>query len=201
MAVFSLITFSGQAEKVINIIMKILTTPNPILTQPASLVEKIDKKVLAFIEEMKQTLLAAENPKGVGLAAPQVGQNLRIFLTKPFLKSEISVFINPEIIWKSAELSQGVSERNNKLEGCLSIPSVWGLVKRHKSLRLKYQSIDGKWRKQQFTGFMATIIQHEMDHLDGQLFSSRVLEQKGKFYKITKNDEGKEVLAEIVIWK
>lgn len=179
--------------------MKILTTPNPILTQPASLVEKIDKKVLAFIEEMKQTLLAAENPKGVGLAAPQVGQNLRIFLTKPFLKSEISVFINPEIIWKSAELSQGVSERNNKLEGCLSIPSVWGLVKRHKSLRLKYQSIDGKWRKQQFTGFMATIIQHEMDHLDGQLFSSRVLEQKGKFYKITKNDEGKEVLAEIVI--
>jgi len=146
---------------------------------------------------MKKTLLATENPKGVGLAAPQIGESLKIFITKPFPKSEIQVFLNPEIIWKSEKLTEGVPERENKLEGCLSVPGIWGLVRRHQSIKLKYLSPDGKIRVQKFSGFLATIIQHEMDHLEGRLFSARVLEQHGKFYKIEKNAEGKEFLQEL----
>lgn len=177
--------------------MPILITPNPILTQPAKPVEKIDKKVLEFIEEMKKILIETENPKGVGLAAPQVGKPWRIFITRPHPKSEIQVFINPEIIWKSKEMTNGVPERENKLEGCLSIPGVWGLVKRYQTIKLKYKTPDGKLHTKKFSGFLATIIQHEMDHLNGRLFPNHVLEQKGKFYKIIKDNNDKENLQEI----
>ncbi|MFH0864301.1 MAG: peptide deformylase [Candidatus Gottesmanbacteria bacterium] len=176
--------------------MNIVTTPNSVLIQPSQPVGKIDKKILDSIEEMKKTLLSADKPKGVGLAAPQIGKPLRIFITKPFPKSEITIFINPEIIWQAKEMTNGVPERDNKLEGCLSIPKIWGIVKRSISLKLKYQTPDTKIHTKVFSGFMATIIQHEMDHLDGRLFSSRVLEQKGKFYKTTKDEDGKEILEE-----
>ncbi|MBI5465079.1 peptide deformylase [Candidatus Gottesmanbacteria bacterium] len=196
--------------------MKILTTPNPILTHPAKPVEKIDKKVLEFIEEMKKTLLATENPKGVGLAAPQLAKPWQIFIARPIVgskPSKIQVFINPEIIWKSKELTEGVPERetkqspvpdgtgqsfsSNKLEGCLSIPGIWGYIKRHQTIKLKYKTPDNKTHTKKFSGFLATIIQHEMDHLEGRLFSARVLEQHGKFFKIEKNVEGKETLQEM----
>ena len=176
--------------------MKIVITPNPVLITPSQPILKIDNKVLEIIAEMKTTLLDAQNPKGVGLAAPQIGKALRIFITKPTEKSPISVFINPQILEKSTEMTNGVPERENKLEGCLSIPGVWGVVHRHLSLKLKYQDESGKIHTQKFTGFMATIIQHETDHLDGRLFSSRVIEQKGKFYKNAKDEEGKEILEE-----
>lgn len=177
--------------------MEIIITPSPVLIQPSRPVGKIDKKILGIIEEMKKALLGAKNPKGVGLAAPQIGKPWRIFITKPWPKSEIKVFINPEIIWQSEEKTNGVPERENKLEGCLSIPGIWGHIKRHQTIKLRYKSLDNKTHTQKFSGFLATIIQHEMDHLDGRLFPSRVLEQKGKFYKIRKDNEGKEVLEEM----
>ncbi len=177
--------------------MEIVKIPHPVLFQKARPVEKIDKKILELVEEMKKTLLAAENPKGVGLAAPQVGKSLRIFLTKPYPKSKIGVFINPELKDQSEELTSGVPERDNKLEGCLSIPKIWGVVKRHEKVTLKYQTPDDKTHLKRFFGFMATIIQHEMDHLDGRLFSSRTVEQKGQFYQMQKDKEGKEELVGI----
>ena len=177
--------------------MKIIITPNQILTTPSQPIEKIDKEVLDFIEGMKQALLSTTTPKGVGLAAPQVGKNWQIFLTKPSEKSEIKVFLNPEIIEKSKELPINLPERKNPLEGCLSIPSVWGIVKRYQTIKLKYKTPDGKTHTQQFSRFLATIIQHEMDHLQGRLFPSRTLEQKGKLYQVKKGREGKEKLEEI----
>lgn len=177
--------------------MKIIITPNPILTTPSQPVKKIDKEVLNFIEGMKQTLLSTTAPKGVGLAAPQVGKNWQIFLTKPSEKSEIKVFLNPEIIGKSEELTTSVPERKNPLEGCLSIPGAWGTVKRYQTIKLRYKTPDNRAHTQQFSGFMATIIQHEMDHLEGRLFPSRTLEQKGKLYQVKKGREGKEELEEI----
>lgn len=177
--------------------MQILTTPNPILTHPAQPVEKINQKILEFIEEMKKTLLATGNPKGVGLAAPQLGKPWQIFLTKPWPRSEVQVFINPEIIWRSEELTNGVPQRKNKLEGCLSIPGIWGMVKRYQIIKLSYKTPDNKQHIKKFSGFLATIIQHEMDHLNGRLFPSRVLEQKGKFYKIERVSGGKEILQEL----
>ena len=185
---------------------QIVKVPNDILTTPARPIDKIDRKVLEFVEGMKKTLVGTKNPKGVGLAAPQVGRGLRIFIAKPTPKAPFSVFINPQIIWTSDDKTDGVprpasSEKpDNKFEGCLSIPNVWGIVQRHQSLKVTYQDEAGKKHTKTFKGFLATIIQHEVDHINGILFTQRVLEQKNKLYKITGQDkEGKDMFEEIEI--
>ena len=177
----------------------IVCAPSSVLTSLAQTVTIFDKRLEVLIGEMKTTLLATKNPKGVGLAAPQIGLPLRIFITRPKEELAMRVFINPEITSQSEEETDGVPERENKLEGCLSIPKIWGKVKRAKKLSLRYQDEKGNIHKEKFSGFMATIIQHETDHTDGILFTQRVLEQKGKMYQTGKNEEGKEVLEEITI--
>lgn len=192
----------------------ILITPNPILSTPTKEVKVIDKKVRQIIEKLKEILINTNNPKGVGLAAPQIGIPLRIFITRPTPSSPIDVFINPEITWKSAEISEierpnekksslkkegPASPAGRKLEGCLSIPNVWGHLKRPVRVKLRYMNIDGNIKEEEFSGFMATIIQHETDHLTGILFTQRVLEQKEKFYRIEKDEKGGEKLVEIEI--
>lgn len=180
--------------------MQIVKVPSPILTRPSKSIGSIDKNVLDFIDIMRQTLVGTKNPKGVGLAAPQAGKNVQIFVTRPSEKSPISVFINPEVLSKSTEKTDGVPQRANKFEGCLSIPNVWGVVHRHQSVRLSYQTPDGKKHTRTFTGFLATIIQHEIDHINGILFTQRVLEQKNKLYKISgKDKEGNDIFEEIEV--
>lgn len=177
----------------------IVQLPDPILTTPTKRVVSFDKKLKAMIADMKKALLSAKKPKGVGLAGPQTGFRYRIFLTKPTEKDNIRVFINPEILALSKKTTEGVPERENKLEGCLSIPDVWGKVKRSLSLTLRYQDEKGVIHEEKFSGFHATIIQHETDHLNGVLFTHRVLEQKGKFYQGSQDENGKEVLEELEI--
>jgi len=177
----------------------IVVTPNPILSVPARTVTSFDKRLIKLIRDMKKALLGAKNPKGVGLAAPQIGEHWRIFITRPTEKSDIRVFINPEIIKRSDGKTDGVPERENKLEGCLSIPKIWGRVERTQSLTLRYQDETGNPHEEQFTGFLATIIQHETDHTNGVLFVQRVLEQKGKLYQSAKDEDGKETLEEVTI--
>ncbi len=185
----------------------IICIPNPVLTKPAQTVNKIDKKILAIIDRMKKALVEAKKPKGVGLAAPQIGEPYRIFITKPSENSPIDIFINPEIVWKSKELSEIVREHDNKsdikrerkLEGCLSIPNIWGYLKRHNKVRIKFMDIEGKTQEKEYTGFMATIIQHEVDHLNGILFTQRVLEQQQKLYEIEDDGKGGERLVEITL--
>ena len=183
----------------------IVKIPNPILTAPAKAIAKIDKKILGFIEQMKLTLINTKNPKGVGLAAPQIGIGLKIFITRPTGASPIGVFINPEITWKSKELSDikrvTVDAKNQahdkKLEGCLSIPNVWGYLKRSNRVKLRYMNINGNIEEKEFTDFEATIVQHETDHLNGILFPKRVLEQNRKLYRIDKTENEEEKLVEI----
>jgi peptide deformylase len=175
----------------------IVKVPNAVLTSAAKPVTNFDKRLTRLIDDLKTTLVATRNPKGVGLAAPQIGEPYRVFVTRPREKDAIRVFINPEITIRSDGLTDGVPERNNKLEGCLSIPTVWGRVKRASSLTLTYQDEQGESHEEAFTGFLATIIQHETDHLNGTLFTHRVLEQQGKFYQAGKDEDGKEVLEEI----
>ena len=175
----------------------IVTVPSTVLSTPAKPVEKFDKKLAEHIRDMKDALKRTVNPKGVGLAAPQIGISLRIFITRPTEKSAIRVFINPEITKKSEDVTDGVPERENKLEGCLSIPAIWGKVRRVRSLTLHYTDETGKKQTEEFSGFMATIIQHETDHINGVLFTQRVLEQKGKLYETTKDENGKEVMERL----
>lgn len=190
-------------------VLSIVTAPNAVLSQIAQPVKKLDREILSLIEGMKEALLATSDPKGVGLAAPQVGKSLSLFIMKPWEKSPITVCIDPEIAWESNEKTEeGVPERKNKLEGCLSLPTVWGNVKRAKQVKLRYQTLPNfpdhlnlpnklQTQTKTFSGFAATIVQHEIDHLNGILFPKRVLEQKGKLYKSKKDEKQEEVFEEI----
>lgn len=185
----------------------IVTVPNKVLTTPARPVVRIDNKIKKIIAQMKNDLINKENPKGVGLAAPQIGISLRLFIIKPTESPSISVFINPEIIFASKELAEierpkngkiGI-RREKKLEGCLSIPNVWGYLKRPKKVKLRYLDEKGVKQEKEFSGFEATIVQHETDHINGILFTQKVLEQKQKLYRIEEDEKGEEKLIEIEI--
>lgn len=199
-------------------VFKIVTAPNPVLSDIAKPISRVDSSVITIIEEMKKTLAATTDPKGVGLAAPQVGKSLQIFIAKPTDKSEVVVFINPQILEKSSKVDYvkrpkkdistpasqaergGLGKKaSKKLEGCLSLPAIWGPVLRSSSLTLSYLDENGKTHKQKFNGFLSTIVQHEMDHLNGVLFPKRVLEQKGILYRSSKNDKGEDVFEEIEV--
>lgn len=194
--------------------MKIVQAPNTVLSQVAKPIEKVDSSILNLIAEMKKTLSETKDPEGVGLAAPQVGKSLRIFIAKPNPKSKMQIFINPVILAQNnaeqdaekrrdkiqrsfASSSEKFSDRHTKLEGCLSLPTIWGTVKRPNNLTLKFLDQQRILRQQTFSGLLAIIIQHEIDHLNGILFPKRVLEQKGKLYQSKKNEKKEDVFQEL----
>jgi len=175
----------------------IVHIPHTVLSTPTKKITVFDKKLKAIVLDMKETLLAARNPKGVGLAATQVGLGLQLFLTHASAKDPIRVFINPEITHKEPPVD--TAKKSEHLEGCLSIPNIWGDVKRSPTLTIKYQDEEGKHHEETISGFLAVIIQHEYDHIQGVLFTQRVLEQKNKLYQNAKDENGKEILEEISI--
>lgn len=174
--------------------LKIVHAPAPVLTKGVRQVKKIDKKIRELVYDMEETLIAQTDPQGVGLAAPQIDVDLAIFIIKPTLKSETLVFINPKILETKAKglaspaATKKDDEEDVKLEGCLSIPKIWGPVTRNAKVLLEYQDLTGEKHTEWFSGFKAVIIQHETDHLNGILFTERVLEQKNKLYE-EKNGE------------
>lgn len=173
--------------------MNIVSIPNPVLFQKAEAVKTLTPKIKKFLAEMTDVLAKADNPKGIGLAAPQVGLSLRIFIIRLKENAPLHVFINPDII----ESSKECEEKPDMLEGCLSIPTIWGPVKRHKTLRLRFMDLTGTVQEKTFSKMMATAIQHEMDHLDGTLFTTRVLEQQGKLFRMEKDEKGETVFKEV----
>ncbi|MFI5265417.1 MAG: peptide deformylase [Candidatus Levyibacteriota bacterium] len=188
----------------------IVTTPSPILIGKTKRVTHFDRKLHEILKNMHDTLVATTDPVGVGLAAPQVGLPIKIFQMKPTGKAMVTSFINPEIIATSHELSVPAFTNSKKieakkprkgklLEGCLSIPNIWGHVTRKKEVKLSWQDEEGKKHTKEFLGFPAVIIQHEMDHLQGVLFTKHVMEQKEKLYKSSKDEEGADVFDEIKI--
>lgn len=173
--------------------MKIVQAPDAVLSAKAAPIKKIDKEVLALIEDMKHTLLVASDPEGVGLAAPQVGRSVQLFIIKPEKNAPFSVFMNVKVKILSEKTVRKGKSGHAKLEGCLSIKDVWGTVARAKKIEVSYMDETGKTHTQTFSGWVATIIQHEQDHLDGILFPRRVLEQGGKLYKSHKDKNGEEI--------
>ena len=179
----------------------ILTAPNPILRQVCKPVINLDKKVLNIIRDMQEALIAAKNPQGVGLAAPQIGILLRIFMIRPLPDRTITTFINPEII-KFSQALQSPEGKKGVYEGCLSLPRHYAPLTRAMSVTVKFQTLTtspltplqnfGEGNKrgevvektEVFSGFPAHIIQHELDHLNGILFIDRVLQQNSKLYKL-----------------
>ncbi|HMD82761.1 MAG TPA: peptide deformylase [Anaerolineales bacterium] len=151
----------------------IVTLPEPVLKRKAHAVTKFDKNLQTLIDDMIETMRAAP---GVGLAAPQIGLSERIIVIE-YLENEededkedapkkVWAVLNPEIIKTSEETLMGV-------EGCLSIPNLVGEVERHAAVQVKGLNRHGKPTKIKAKGWLARIFQHEIDHLNGVLFTDR----------------------------
>lgn len=138
-------------------VLNILTLPNPILRQKASDVTCFDASLHALIKDMFETCVAYN---GIGLAAPQVGVLQNILVVS--YKKRRFVLINPKIVQKSSTTSQ-------REEGCLSLPTLLVDVVRAKSIVVVAQDETGNSIRLEESGLVATIIQHEMDHLNGVL--------------------------------
>jgi peptide deformylase len=168
-------------------IRKILRSGDPKLREISKPVTKIDSKITELIRDLKETLAIQKDPEGVGLAAPQIGKNLRIFVAN--YKQLNRVVINPEILETKIEKiktkqSKKGREKQEILEGCLSLPNYYGPLKRINTVKIKYLNEEGKETIEEFKGFDAQIILHEIDHLNGVLFLDRLLEQKKPLYKL-----------------
>lgn len=184
--------------------LPIVQAPKPVLASVASPILKVDKTITSLIKEMTESLLNAKDPEGVGLAAPQVGKSLQLFIVKESKKDPLMVFINPKLIIPKGEklaTNDDPDEKHKevKLEGCLSLQDIWGIVHRFPKVEVAYMDEKGEKHQDVFDGFMATIIQHEVDHLQGILFPRRVLEQKGQLYKSVKNKKGEMEFEEISV--
>lgn len=140
----------------------ILHYPDKRLREPAQPVTRFDAELARLLEDMAETMYAAP---GVGLAAPQIGVPLRIFVidvaTGDDQPSEFRVFINPELVETQGEVCNE--------EGCLSFPGVQEEVWRAERVRVRAQDAKGEWFELNADGFLAIAVQHEHDHLIGKL--------------------------------
>mgnify|MGYP001617026553 CR=1 FL=1 len=146
--------------------MEIVKQPNNILSKKLESVNQITPEIKGLISDMRKVM--KEN-NGIGLAANQVGQDLKIFVIEENLAKEAGVpdaFMNPEITDYSKENS--VEE-----EGCLSIPGYWVNIPRSKKIMFKALDENGKKIKFKAKNLLARVIQHEVDHLNGMLISDK----------------------------
>jgi peptide deformylase len=173
-------------------VRKIIQSGDPILRTKSKPIAVVDKKVESLINDLKDTLAIQKDPEGIGLAAPQIGKNLQIFVCN--YKKFNRVVINPKIL-KITEMSKAEKEKKSKreiLEGCLSLPYYYGPLKRAKKVNVEYLNEKGEKVTEEFVDFDAQIILHEIDHLNGILFIDHLLKEKKPLYKV-ENDEWEEV--------
>lgn len=139
---------------------QILTAQDPALHKVCRPVTKFDEKLHALLEDMKETMVEAN---GVGLAAPQVGILRRIVVID--LGEEIIELVNPEILETSGE--------QDGMEGCLSVPEEYWLVKRPNVVKARAQDRNGDWFEIEGEELIARCICHECDHLDGHIYTEK----------------------------
>lgn len=171
---------------------KVVTPPHPVLRQKARPVANFGPELQELIEDMVETMRSAQ---GVGLAANQVAVPAQVIVVEmPLMESEdpdepspvehageLFVLVNPHITWHSRETVDGV-------EGCLSIPGVVGEVERYAKVRVEGLDRHGKRFQMRFQDWMARIFQHEVDHLNGILFTDHI-EDPEKIWQVTPGEE------------
>ena len=155
-------------------ILPIYTYGQPVLKRVADDITMDYADLADLVANMWETMY---NAKGVGLAAPQVGRSIRLFMIdteqlegdddEPDFKGIKRVFINAHIV-------EETGDRWEYEEGCLSIPNIRGDVARNEHIRLRYMDKDFKEHEEEFTGINARVIQHEYDHIDGVLFTEKL---------------------------
>lgn len=144
--------------------LRVIRYPDPRLKEVCTPVDVVEETVAALVRRMAERMFAAN---GVGLAAPQVGVTVRLFLASPmFLPDDLHIYINPKIVRREGVVSEE--------EGCLSFPGIFCKVKRAERVTVEALDLDGKPFTQTVEGLHARIIQHENDHLDGILLADRM---------------------------
>ena len=192
--------------------MEVVKAPDVKLRVKTKPVKKIKNGLLNTLSQMVKLTKTFKDPEGVGLAATQIGLDESFFIArlhdsenippsepgqrssrwKNYNKDFVAI-INPKILSAS-------KATKTYFEGCLSVPDIWGQLKRYVGIKVSYQDISGNRITKTLKGIPAWIFQHETDHLNGVLFSDRVLQQKGKFYKFTGKDKtGTDTFEEITI--
>ncbi|WP_050614726.1 peptide deformylase [Bacillus testis] len=145
-------------------ILPIVLAPNDLLEKKCEKVDVFDKKLAKLLDDMYETMIKED---GVGLAAPQVGVGRRIAIVEIDEETGTLEMINPKVIdYKGAAVD---------IEGCLSFPGLYGEVERPDYVKIQAQDRDGNWYEAEAKDFFARAILHEMDHLDGVLFTSKVI--------------------------
>lgn len=168
-------------------IYPIVVYGDPVLKREADDIEEGSLDMIKLRDDMFETM---EEASGIGLAAPQIGKSIRMFVVDgraiedEGMEDFRKVFVNPEMVWERGE--KWVFE-----EGCLSIPGIREEVSRHETIRINYLDENFEEHEEEFDGMKARIIQHEYDHIEGKLFTDyltpfkkRIL--KGKLGNITK---------------
>jgi peptide deformylase len=156
-------------------VLEIRKFPEPVLRKKAVPVEEINGAIKTLIDDMVDTMYAAS---GIGLAAPQIGESLRLIVSDVSVNEErrpLIVLINPEIVYSEGKVS---SE-----EGCLSIPGYVSTIERASIVHVKGFDREGKEVEIEATGLLARALQHEIDHLDGILFVDRLSPIKREFFR------------------
>lgn len=160
-------------------ILPIVAYGDPVLRKVAEDIDPTLPEYKTLADNMFETMYQAN---GVGLAAPQIGKAIRLFVVdaEPMdeekLKGFKKVFVNAHIVESKGE-DWGYEE------GCLSIPGIRGEVKRPETILLRYQDLDGKTYEEEFTGMAARVIQHEYDHIEGILFTDHLSPLRKKLLK------------------
>ncbi|HEY5064932.1 MAG TPA: peptide deformylase [Xanthobacteraceae bacterium] len=166
---------------------EIIILPDKRLRLKSEPIKRIDATIRKLVNDLFETMYEAP---GIGLAAIQIGVPKRVVtmdLSKKEDDHKPQIFINPEVIWKSAETSKYE-------EGCLSIPEFYEEVERPAQVKVKYLDIDGNTQEIEASGLLATCLQHEIDHINGVLFIDYISKLKRdrivkKFAKAAKKEE------------
>jgi peptide deformylase len=157
-----------------NMVKEIKVFPDPVLYGENSNIDRITEAVRELARDMTDTMY---EKGGIGLAAPQVGENCQLVtvdVSGPQRREELLVMVNPEIIEAKGEVE---SE-----EGCLSLPDFKGTVRRAEEVTVSWRDLDGGIRQMQASGLLACCLQHEIDHLRGVLLVDQVGRLKRNMY-------------------
>lgn len=168
----------------------IITLPNPHLREKSRRVGLITPEIRTIAEDMISATLdwddSRDHEVGVALAAVQIDRRKKIVIVRNDYENKedrsFTVFINPEITKKEGKIVADY-------EGCLSVPFIYGKVKRYSKVRVKAIGLDGKAFRVTAEGFLARIFQHEIDHTEGVVFIDHIRENPDAFYKL--NEDGK----------
>lgn len=173
-------------------IRKVLDAKAPSLRQKSKPVVAVDKKVKSLIADLKDTLASQNDPEGVGLAAPQIGKNVRVFVINH--KGLERVIMNPKVVSISSKKASITDKNKNQiLEGCLSVPHIYGPLRRAKSVTIEYLAETGEIKTETFENFGAQIVLHEIDHLEGILFIDKIIASGGHLFKHNPDDSWEDV--------